>query len=307
MKRRALLTSLGAGIAGTAGCLTGNSNNGGSTPQENVGSPVAVSTPSGQKASFRLTSISGVGGAELPQTAEVGQEYAFTVTVQNTGDQPGVYEADAMVRKGDSVQYEALQTARVYVEGGQSKTATVTIPPFEGIGPVSVRFANPSNTWSVTVEGPRLPMGTPFNVDSFDISVDSVEFRQEVDYGNVVESADEGEKFAVASVTLANAVDRLRTMPQASNFRLNYDGRERGPVTTVDYNQVNVPSGGQRGAELPYRVGADATKDELVFQYTGQRQDDRRAYWSTRYEASGSASGSSSGSGSAGGESTPSS
>jgi hypothetical protein len=305
MKRRALLTSLGAGIVGTAGCLTGNSNSGGSTPQQSVGSPVAVSTPSGKKADFRLTNFDG------GDTAEIGQEYTFTVTVQNNGDQPGVYEANADVRKSISANWETQQTVRIFVEGGESKTVTVTLPPFEGTGTVEFRFDNRVSDDPITVVGPDLPMGTPFNVDSFDISVDSVEFRQEIDYGNIVQSADDGEKFAVATVTLANAVDRLRTMPQANNFRLNYNERTVPPFTTVDYNQVNVPSGGQRGAELPYRIDESATTDELVFQYTGQRQDDRRAYWSTRFgtstSAGGSSGGSASGSGSPSDGSTPSS
>ena len=278
MKRRVLLASMGAGMAGTAGCLTGNSNKSENTPKEDVGTPIEPATPTGKRAEFELTGISATGNAE------VGKEYTFEVTVKNTGDQPGVYRAPARVKTGDSVQYKDRAMAMVYVEPGKTKTAAVSLPPFESVGNANVRFATPENTWQVDIVGPDLAMGESFRVDGFEITYESVEFRDSVTYELGGLSTEQtytpagGGQFAVVIVKV-ESVGRSSWMGDADKYTVVLDGNERSPYTDAGYNKRSLSEGQTQRVELPYEVPGDVSKSDLIFKYSGVRAN-KYARWS---------------------------
>lgn len=280
MKRRALLTSMGVGMAGMAGCLGGNSNNK-STPKNKQGSPIAVSTPKGKKAQFKLTTINASA------TAEVGSEYQFEVSVKNTGDQPGVYRVPVKTRTGDDVRYREISEAMIYLEPGTEKTAQITVPAFNTVGNSDVRFAEPENTWQVNVVGPKLPFGESFRVDGLRITYETLEFRDSVTYklGGIGDQTytprSDGNKFAVVIVKV-RGVGRSSWMGDAYRYKAKIDGNKKSPFTDAGYNKRSLSGGETKRVELPYEVPGDATKADLVFRYSGQRQD-RYADWSTRW------------------------
>lgn len=281
MKRRVLLASMGAGMAGTAGCLTGDSNNAENTPEGDEGTPVAVSTPTGKGAEFELLGISA------SDRAEISKEYTFEITVENTGEQPGVYRAPAKVKTGDDVGYNDMALAMVYLEGGETKTATVAIPPFESVGNADVRFADPKNTWGVNIVGPDLAMGESFPVDGLQITYESVELRDSVAYdiGGLASeqtyTPNDGGQFAVVVVKV-ESTEKASWMADAANYTMVIDGNERGPHTDAGYNKRSLSEGQTQRVELPYEVPADVAKSDLMFKYSGTREN-KYARWSPRF------------------------
>ncbi|WP_136715997.1 DUF4352 domain-containing protein [Halorientalis salina] len=290
MKRRALLTSMGVGMAGMAGCLNGNSNSGGNTPQENAGTPVAVSTPDGKKASFE-TAIN----LSQEEVAQVGTEYEFEITVKNTGGQPGVYRAPVKTRTGSDVEYEEQSTAMVYVEAGESKTAAITVPPFESVGSADVRFGGPKNTWSVEIIGPDLAMGESFEVDGFEITVESVEFQDTFTYtvsgyeNEDTPSISNG-KFAVVTIKL-ESIGSSSWMADSHDYKMLIDGSERTAWTDARYNKRSLAAGQTKRVQLPYEVAGGTAKSDLIFKYEGVRED-KYARWSPGFSATTSGDGS---------------
>ncbi|MFD1588992.1 hypothetical protein ACFR9U_18590 [Halorientalis brevis] len=283
MKRRALLTSVGVGMAGMAGCLGGNSNDGGSSANKNQAPSVSVSTPKGKKASFTLAKINA------SSKAEVSKKYQFEITVKNTGDQPGVYQAPAKVRTGDSVKYKPVTNALVYVEPGKTKTAQITLPPFNSVGKADIRFDSPENSWQVDVIGPKLPFGGTFRADGFDITYESIEIKDSVTYSVSGFSSERtytppgGSKLAVVTVKL-RSIGGADWMADPYNYKARVDGVTRTPFTDAAYGKQTLADGEIKRVKLPYEVPEDATKSDVVFRYNAQRAD-KYARWSAKYAA----------------------
>ncbi len=295
MKRRALLTSMGVGMAGMAGCLGGNSGNGGSNQNKNQAPSIAASTPKGKKASFSLTSINASG------TAEVSKSYQFDISVKNTGGQPGVYQAPAKVRTGDSVKYRTVTNAMVYVEPGSTATAQITLPSFSSVGKADIRFDSPENTWQVDVIGPKLPLGGTFRADGFDITYERIEFKDSVTYSVSGMSSDRSyspppeSKLAVVTIKL-RSIGGADWMADPYNYKAKVNGVTRTPFTDAGYGKQTLAGGEIKRVTLPYEVPKDAAKSDIKFRYNAQRAN-KYARWSTRYRAASDTEG--------GGESSP--
>ncbi|MFB6180082.1 MAG: hypothetical protein ABEI77_10205 [Halorientalis sp.] len=288
MKRRALLTSMGVGMAGVAGCLGGNSKSGSKKSNEHAGKAIAVSTPTGKKANLQLTGISATG------TAQVSKEYTFEITVKNTGEQPGVYRAPVKVKTGDAIKYNTEKQAMVYVKPGATKTAKITLPAFQSIGRSNIRFASAGNTWGVDIVGPDLPMGAPFKVDGFRMTYETVEFKDSVSYkldgisSKQTYSPGQGNKFAVAVVKLTS-IDGPSWLADSRSYKLILDDATKNAYTDAGYSKTSLSEGQTRRFQFPYAVPEDTSKSDLIFKYSGTRED-KYARWSPGFTSRSSAS-----------------
>ncbi|MFB6165965.1 MAG: hypothetical protein ABEJ31_12465 [Haloarculaceae archaeon] len=270
MRRRSLLASVGAGAAGLAGCLGGNSGSG-----KTKGT--ATSTPEPAPAtSFTLKSI------DASPKIGLGIPYDVTLTVENTGEHAGVFRAPVQVRKSDGKGFQTVTTALIYAEAGETQRATVTLSAFQTISTVDVRVANPNNTWSVDVVGPHLPLGTPFRVDSMRIAYTDVRLRDVYTYHGATYRPSDGKTLAVATVELANSRGDARWMPNVRGFTVVADGGRNEALTSVAYDQKILDRGDSFTCTLPFEVPTEAEPDALVFRYDGQRQN-RYALWSRRF------------------------
>jgi len=290
MKRRTLLASMGVGMASITGCFGSDSEGDEEElgPESSPGTPVAIKTPEGTAPDFSLESINATA------TTGVGQPYNFEVTVKNTGDQGAVYRAPVTVRFGDDVDYEQLATVLLFVEGGETATATVELPAFESTGVADIRVAGPNNTWSIDIESAKLPIGQSIQLDRMDVAITNIEFGPLED----CTATRNDTKQVVVTVRNENNSRNQREdglwqegytlhyqSPSGERFQMNNCSNFRREVLSQQDDPIEF--------KIAFTVPADATLDEL-FLKASARATDRSAFWSTKYGISGSQDGSSS-------------
>jgi hypothetical protein len=277
MKRRTVLATMGVGAAGLAGCFTGGGDDSVDTPEGDPGTEVAVATLEGDAAEFEVESPT------VPPNAEVDQPYVIEVTVNNVGDQAGVYRTEVERRVGASAAYKTAAILEVYVEAGKSETATVTLPPLESLQDASIRIKNTNYQWNVDVVGPELPMGAKFQADDLDIIYEFDGFTDLIDRPeSCYQEASPGEKIALATVHIRNETNEGVWMAETRHYKLKYQNKVKNMTRCSTYSVGKLDQQETYTATVAFKVDEGTQPEDLTFWYDAQR-DDKEAFWSPRW------------------------
>lgn len=266
MKRRALLTTVGAGVTGLAGCLGLGGGDGGSSSGSDSTPTTPTFTPVSGGPELSLERINASG------QAQIGNEYSFEVAVTNTGDRPGIYRAPIKLRGGGDVEFETIDSARIYVEPGETQTATISIPEFQFIGEANVRFESPRNEWSVDIVGPELPFGQFFSTPvGLRLTVRRVELQEEYAYTSAGEeqtaAAPDGSQWAFLYVEIRNRTGGESFGPEKSQFTLQTPTADYDPAFISreqnKYFQQRIPEEGRQRGWIGYEVSDSLTIEDV--------------------------------------------
>lgn len=285
MKRRALLASAGVGMASLTGCLFGGGGGG-------DGDSEATTTASGSQpmqdvdrsgAKLQLVSIDAPGNVQL------GEPYEFQLTVENTGDTAGVYQAPVTVQRKGEVEFRQEREALVYVEPNQTQTATISITSFDEVGRANIRLDGADNQWGIEVSRRRLPFGGTFTSRGMAITVDRVELESR-------EGGRQDTQWANVYVRVKNT-GQQNYAPPPDRFFVRYDGVRYTKALygskSPEYNDVNLRKGQSEAGIIQFTIPESATVEALQVEYERRNQ---QAIW-VRPEGSGGSDGSDGGSG----------
>ena len=297
MKRRTLLASAGVGIASLTGCLFGGGGGGDSDTETTVAGSQPVQNVSRSSADLRLESINASNSTPL------GEPYSFELTVRNTGDTAGVYRAPVTVQRGDGVEFQQEREALVYVEPGETQSATITIDGFSEIGRVNIRLDGARNQWGIEVRERRLAYGGTFTYENLAITVDRIELTESYTGprgGNV--DAEPDQQWAFVWVRARNVGSERTLSPNTRNIRLLHEGTEYTSYgyanRSPQYDSTTLRNGEQTGGIIQYQVPTVVSRDEVAVQF---EQRGTRAVWMSA-DGDGTDAGGTSGSGGGSGQ-----
>jgi hypothetical protein len=274
---------MGVGIASVSGCFGGNESESQENegPQSDIGTEVPLKTPSGSPPDFQIQSI------DAPGFAEVNRPYEFDMTVTNNGGQAGVYRAPVTVQE-DGSGYGQRGTAVIFLEPGEAKTATVSIPPFTSItSNAQIRVQGPSYSWGVEVQGAQLPLGEEFTLDNVVHSITSVEEQRSFSAGDCTVTAGDDETLLVATLRRESATDGQTLPPGKARYKFYYGNKDgqRLPTarcTSLDNSTFEVGEP-PREQKLTFKIpDPDATAEDLYIRID-ERATDSYAYWSAGF------------------------
>ena len=263
MKRRALLASAGVGVASLSGCLFGGGGDDESetTTTESGTQPIQDVDKSG--ANLRLASI------DAPESVELNAAYTFELTVTNEGETAGVYRAPVTVQRNGEVQFRQAREALVYVEPGETQTATVSVRGFDELGRANIRVDGASNQWGIQVTRRRLPFGGTFVSNNMAITIDRVE----------LDSGQGNEQSVYVYVRVRNT-GQQNYAPPPDSFYVRYEGarydKDLYGSKSPEYYDVNLRQGQTEAGIVTYTLPASATVDDLRVEYA---RGDQEAVW----------------------------
>jgi hypothetical protein len=280
MKRRALLASVGMGVStGLAGCFGGGGNNNNQQTETEGGASTPTATPLGEAAQLSLQQI------EAPPQAELQIEYTFRIHVQNSGEQPGVYRAPVSVRRSGDTEYRQVTEAMVYVEPGETQAATISIPPFTGVGSANIRIESPQNQWRVNIVGPELTSGEAFVLPN-DSTITVRQIEMAVNNGGTGPNDQElspptDQQYVFIYLEVQNNTAAEDWTPNPEWFRVQYRDSEYSEAFISGpgrYERRIISSGSTYRGWIPYLVPASASRADLQVKYT-EPTNDLIAYW----------------------------
>jgi len=295
MKRRALLTTVGAGVTGLAGCLGLGGGGGGDSSGSDSTPSTATFTPISGSPDMSLERINASG-----QT-EIGQAYSFEIEVTNRGDRPGIYRAPINIRAQGDLEFETVDTAQVFVEPGETQTATISLPPFDFAGQANIRFESSRNEWTVQVVGPDLTFGQSFDTRTgVRITVQRVALQDSYSYVSAGEEqtaeAPEGSQWAFVYLRI-EATGGQSYSPPPEAFRIQANGVDYRPafITRQEgkYLQQTVSQGGPLEGWIGYEVPASLSLQNVSVKWEPGNDANITATWYPREGTAGGNSGSS--------------
>lgn len=265
MKRRALLASAGVGMASLTGCLFGGGGGGSEATTTASGSqPLQDVDRSGAK--LKLVSIDAPGNIEL------NEPYEFQLTVENSGDTAGVYQAPVTVQRKGEVEFRQEREALVYVEPNETQTATIRISSFDEVGRANIRLDGAENQWGIEVSRRRLPFGGTFDTNSMAVTVDRVELAERT-------GGQQDTQWAYLYVRVKNT-GQQNYAPPPDRFFIRYDGVRYSKALygnkSPEYNDVNLRTGQTEAGIVQFTIPESATVADLQVEFDRR---DQQAIW----------------------------
>jgi len=271
-RRSAVVGAVGATCA-LAGCFnlesdgdTGDNGDsgGGSTPE-----PTATDTPTETAESdIRVTSI------EAPEEVELGQEFTYTIELENSGNADGTFTGtiEASLPDGGTANRAELDIDVPAGETVTRKSDPITVNAITeltlSVGGVStaIQFVSARRTFGDSFRAPTEVIAT----------VNGVTLQSEYEYEDyrgetATESAAEGFQYAFVDVTAENASGSSEYIPFNQDFTVRvgsgqYDAafvsRERGM-----YDGGQVGPGVIREGEIAYEIPEDVSQVEITVEW----------------------------------------
>lgn len=248
MKRRVFLTAVG--LAAVAGCSELDEGTGGESPTSTTTSsavPTTTGTPSTREttvttstttdpteaststttettettstttettettttetpapASFEVTEI------DLPERAEINEEFQINITVRNTGGSEGTFSSTVSGTSTESSTWSDSGSIELDIPAGRNATYTSNILTYPYMSKLTYRIDETGQEFSVQIVSAKRAFGEPFtSQDDIRFSVQRVEFQEtyvwEGGSGNrYEETAPSGKKFAFVYVRAEN-------------------------------------------------------------------------------------------------------
>ena len=287
MRRRAVLSGVGAGVASLAGCLGLGGDPQTVQPGASSTATRTEQTPTAEPAALNLAEV------QAPETVEVGEPFDVTFVVENTGGEPGVYRTPVGVREIDSVEYAQLTTAEVYVRPGETQEGIVSAPAFDYVREAEFRAEEGATTWAVQVAPRTLSVGgtyaLPRRWSGFDLSVAAVGLADQYESadGETTNTAQEGQQYAFALIRATNDNDQGRQfLPDERQFTLETDRGTFSPDGLIyraprAYRQQKIRAGetfeGWLGFTVPDSLSRPDLRVNFYQTYTDQRS--LSVYW----------------------------
>jgi uncharacterized repeat protein (TIGR01451 family) len=258
------------GVAGAfAGCSESDDSDSGGSDSTSDSGPAATDTPTETAESdIRLTSI------EAPAEVEVGQEYTYTIKLENTGTADGTFTGtiEASVPDSGTVNSRELEIdvpagETVTRESDPVTTSAITEVTLS-IGAVStaIQFVSARRTFGDSFRAPTEVIATVNGV-TLQSEYEHQDFRGET----ATESAPEGQQYAFVDVTAENASGSSEYIPFDQDFTVRvgssqYDAafisRERGM-----YDGGQVGPGVVREGEIAYEIPEGVSQVEITVEW----------------------------------------
>lgn len=274
--RRALL-SLVATTA-VAGC-TGSDGDGSdtATPEATTTSPPTTAAP--EPAAFEVV------GYEAPDTVELRTEFTLSVTVANTGDQPGEFAAPLSRTAPDGARREVAQVAPGEIPAGGTATFETEPLALDYIGRYTFRVAESSTT--VRAVPASLQWGTDYRTPAgyvIRVTEPTLQdtFEYEGGYDDIEERGPSGDRqWAFVDVAVDNETGAAAPSPSASDFVLvgadarydNYvivdDPINRGPR----FEGGELQPDAERSGWVSYAIADDLGVSDLRVAWSGETAD----------------------------------
>jgi len=265
MRRRTFLAATTLALAGCSG-RSDNESTGNSEPE------------------LTVTELSA------PNTVEIDTTFQLRVTVKNEGDAEGTYESPISAKLGVNEWASTDQSVQISVPAGESVTEEYELGPYEYVRPASFRLdesdAVVRNRFVTRTlgydEAYATPGGTVLTV--VDLTFTDT-YTYEGDDGTKQVAANEGEKWAIATVRTENPTDESVGPPKVDKIDVMRDeDQEFGYTHFGDnrdlYDHSALEPGAVREGEIPATVPEAAGYVDLRVEYDEELADgDIAVYW----------------------------
>jgi len=225
-----------------------------------------------------------------PNTVEIDTTFQLRVTVQNDGDAEGTYESPISAKLGVTEWASTGQSAKITVPGGESVTEEYELGPYKYVRPASFRLeesdAVARNRFVTRTLGfgdaYATPGGTVMTVT--DLTFTDT-YTYEVDDGTKEVAANEGEKWAIATVRTENPTDESVDPPKVDKIDVMRDEDQEFGYTHLGdnrdlYDHSPLEPGAVREGEIPATAPEAAGYSDLRVEYDVELADgDIAAYW----------------------------
>gem|GEM_PF-2100096 len=234
-----------------------------------------------EPAAFEVSSV------EAPDTVEIGTQFEWSMTVENTGGEDGTFETEVRVQTpgGD----ESTSTVSVDVPAGETEDTVLPFRP-DYIGEYLVTVEETGDEFGIRAVERSLTIGETYvTPDGVRLTLDTRELGSDIqpiqsysytsEEGRRIHRAGPEEKFAVLTVTARNPTREPRDLPTYDEFVM---------VVNEDAEYEST----ERLARDAYTGGTSRVSKEgvVLFEISDRfdRGDDYQIYW-TRVTSEGTA------------------
>lgn len=292
MRRRRFLATVGvtASIAGcSGGDSDGNEAGGGSTPTAtatltSTSTETATRTATPEPASFELVSVNS------PDTIEIESDYQIEFTIENTGEQHGVFTSPLSYRTPRGNWQTSNERLRLEVPAGQEATWTGQAVTFDYMQEIEFRLDTLRATWSLQVVSKTLSFGRPYvNPDGIELAVTNLSFADFYEYSidqyDYVEEPPDGSQWLFVTVHAENVSGSPEYAPLSQDF-VALVGDQQFDSTmyrrdTQAYDGGEIQAGVVRRGDVLFAVPAGASASNIEVVWSESYYDgDVAAYWS---------------------------
>ena len=243
--------------------------------------------------------------ADVPDEIAVGEEFTFSWTVSNDGDDgadgEALYGLDISVAGDDNL--ETVFEEPVELEAGESETEDSDPFSFDSDQVVQWEFwvtgpgdDSDETRYETAVTIPELAFGETFRTPT-DLALtasnprtaDSYEYEDWSGDTQTHES-EPGEQFAFVDVTVTNEADETRESPNILSFNLVADGELYDTMGRTEYEDSDemydglndLPSETSEDGLLPFTISDDADESDLSL-YHNDADFDHDAEWEAHW------------------------
>lgn len=285
MQRRTYLAATVAGVAGVAGC-TGSGGDGGQdrrTVEETpTDTPTDTPTATPEPASFEVKSV------DAPERVAIGEEYQFSITVRNSGEQDGTFTDTLLAKTSDSNSYQTVGEIQLEVSAGGTVTWESNSTSTEYMTEVQFRLDSMGESWTLQVVSQTLSFGEYYtNPDGIALAVASAETRDSYTYESngytYEERPPSGKVYLFVSVLAENEAGQPAYAPAGYDWAAIVGNQQ---YESIGYYADNAYEGGElqagivREGYVVYEVPEDTSVQDLRMAWSEQYYDGNVAvYW----------------------------
>jgi len=162
---------------------------------------------------------------EGPSKVEIGEPFAFEITVKNTGEQPGTLRADLYSKTPDSQWERGVEWEIGPVDGGETATVASEKASIDHLTKATYRLGTSDITYTVQTVSKSLSWGQTYtSPENFTISVDNLTLQESYEYRNFADEVDDArpeagsDQWAFIDVTVTNDSGEPGFSPVSSDF-----------------------------------------------------------------------------------------
>lgn len=298
--RRAHLGLLGLLVTGAlAGCSDGDND----TDGGDSGSTTTEDEPGGSTTSDSDPQPEYSISADVPESAEVGEDITYAVTIRNDGDAvAGTYGLDIST-EGES-RWESVFTEEIELATGETESWESDAFALSEAGTYQWEFWIDAagqdeyvDSYETVVSTPTLGWGDSFRtptdliVTASEPSLTSRYEYEDFSGDQAVHRAPDGEQFAFVELRVENSAGESRETPNILDFELVAGNRQFEPMGAVEYEGDDrydglreIVDGVVEEGILPYQIPDSASVNDLKLFYSGINFDAEPSEWQATWQ-----------------------